>query len=321
MSKHMSRREFLIFAGQAGALLAGAGVVRSMGQRPSEVSTASRRRLGNPDIVAVARGDLLSKGEREAKAMMQACLKPLGGMKTFVKPGNRVVIKPNVGWMRTPEQAANTNPLLVGALVAICRDSGATEVVVFDHTCDTPAEMCFSMSGIAEAAGKAGARWESGHEQSGYRQVSLDRGKVLTTAEVHRLVLDADVLINMPIAKVHNATGLTLGMKNFMGVVWNRGDWHNSSSLDQCIADFTASYPATLTIIDAQRILLTNGPKGPGRTEDKHTIVAGVDPVAVDAYGATLFGMNPANVLHIANADRVGAGKMDLKKVRIVKVS
>jgi uncharacterized protein (DUF362 family) len=321
MAKRMTRREFLILAGQAGSLLGGAGIVRSLGQHSSVSAVAPRRRLGSPDLLAVAHGNILGKGEREAEVLLRACLEPLGGIKTFVARGSRVVLKPNSAWMRTPEQAANTNPSLVAAMARLCLQAGAREVIVFDHTIDTPADVCFSMSGIAEATRKAGARLVSGDDASDYRQVSIPRHRVLASAEVHRVVLDADVLIDMPIAKVHGATGVTIGMKNLMGVVWNRGAWHSSTSLDQCIADFSAAYPATLTVVDAQRVLLTNGPKGPGRTEDKHAILAGVDPVAVDAYAADLMGFVPERIAHIADAARMGVGQMDLQKVRVVKVS
>jgi uncharacterized protein (DUF362 family) len=321
MAKGMSRREFLILAGQTGALLAGAGVVRSLGQSSKATAVVRRRRLGNPELLAVAHGDILGKSEREAEALLRACLEPLGGIKTFVAPGSKVVLKPNGSFMRTPEQASSTNPLLVTAMATLCLQAGAKEVIVFDHTIDTPSDVCLSMTGMVEAARKGKAQLVSGHEQSAYQQVSIPRGRVLTSAEVHRVVLGADVLINMPIAKVHGATGATLGMKNLMGVVWNRATWHSSSSLDQCIADFSTAYPATLTIIDGQRVLLTNGPKGPGRTEDKHAVVAGVDPVAVDAYSAGLLDFAPERVPHIADAARMGVGQMDLRKVRVVKVS
>ncbi len=129
----------------------------------------------------------------------------------------------------------------------------------------------------------------------------------------------ADVVINVPIAKVHNATELTLGCKNLMGTVLDRGAWHRSD-LEQCIADFVAEFPPDLVVLDAVRILLTNGPKGPGRTEDKGLVVAGTDSVAVDAYGATLFGRRADQVRHLKLAHEMGVGEIDLERVSIRNV-
>jgi uncharacterized protein (DUF362 family) len=130
----------------------------------------------------------------------------------------------------------------------------------------------------------------------------------------------ADVFINVPIAKVHSSTALTLGCKNLMGTVWDRGAWHRSASLDQAIADFAAEVRPDLVILDAVRVLLTNGPKGPGRTETRGTVVAGVDPLAVDAYGATLLGRRPEQIAHLKKSHEMGVGEIDLERIEVKHV-
>lgn len=321
MARKISRREFLVSAAQGGAVLAGAGLVRWIGEGHAAAGPVALKRRGDHDILSVAKGNILGKGTREAEQLLRACLEPLAGIGTFVKPGERVVVKPCASWMRTPEQAANTNPLLVGAVVSLCLKAGAARVTVFDHTCDTPSDLAFEISGITEATRGAGGVLVSGHEASAYRQIGLPRGRVLTSAEVHQAIGDAQVLIDVPVAKVHSGTGATVGMKNLMGIVWNRAGWHSSSSLDQCIADFASAVTPTLTIVDASRVLLTNGPKGPGDTKDLHTIAACADIVAADSFGATLLGLDPERLRHIRAAAEMRLGQADLTRMKVVHAS
>jgi uncharacterized protein (DUF362 family) len=241
-------------------------------------------------------------------------------MKKFVKPGANVVIKPNMGWARKPDQAANTNPELLSEVIRLCRSAGARSVKVLDNPVDRPVSAVATMSGIRAAAESAGARFISVGSPAMFQKYELKRGKVLKTADVLREVLRADVFINIPIAKVHGSTAVTLGCKNLMGTVRNRGAWHSSSSLDQCIADYVAHVRPNLVIVDAVRVLLTNGPKGPGRTKDLNVVVAGTDPVAVDAYGATLLGQRADRIGHLRLAHTMGAGEIDLKRVKIKHV-
>jgi uncharacterized protein (DUF362 family) len=323
VARKITRREFLVTAAQGGAVLAGVGLVRWIGKGQAAGAPVSLKRRGDREILSVARGNIIGKGVKDAEQLLQACLEPLGGIGTFVRPGERVVIKPCASWMRTPEQAANTNPLLVGALASLCLKAGAAKVIVLDHTCDTPSDLAFQISGISDAVRAAGATMISGHEASAYERVRIPRGRVLTSAGVHRAVIEADVLIDMPATKVHNATGATAGMKNLMGLVWNRVAWHSSPSLDQCIADFASAVTPTLTIVDATRVLLTNGPKGPGQTKALHTIAASADTVAADSYAATLLGLIPQRLGHIRAAAemRPRLGQADLKRVKVVHAS
>jgi len=252
--------------------------------------------------------------------LTRAAVNALGGMKKFVKRGNVVVIKPNMAWNRRPEHAANTNPQVLAELVRLCKAAGAREVKVMDHPVDQPESAVMRTTGIADAAEKAGARVFSASSRAMYGTVKVNRGKVLRTAEVLKDVTRADVVINVPIAKVHGATGVTLGFKNFMGVVWDRGAWHDSASLDQRIADFGTAVKPDLVVLDAVRLLLSNGPKGPGRTKDQFMVVAGTDLLAVDAYGTTLLGRKPESVGHLRLARDLGLGEMDLKRVKIKHV-
>jgi len=259
--------------------------------------------------------------ERDKPAeLVRKAIKALGGMGKFVKKGNRVLIKPNIAFARPPEGAATTNPEVVAELVRLCFEAGAKEVIVLDYTLD-PARITYEMSGIAKAAQAQGARVVYVGRQD-FVPVEVPKGKILSAYDVRVLkqVLDADVFINVPIAKTHGSARLTLGMKNLMGIIQDRGAWHRSGDLHQCIADFVTAVKPHLTIIDAIRILASGGPKGPGRVEQKDTIIASTDIVAADAYATSLFGLAPSDVPHIIKAAELGVGVADLKRVKIVKV-
>jgi len=258
--------------------------------------------------------------------LLQAAMTPLGGMGRFVKKGQRVVIKANIAWARTPEQACTNNPDLLFALVRMCYEAGAKKVAVWDHTCDNY-QFCFARSGLKEAGQKAGADVLSGHGRNVYQKVEIPKGKKLKTAEVLRDVLEADVFINFPIPKHHFATELTLGMKNFIGIVWDMELLHKID-LHQCIADINTLRKPDLVVVDAIRILTTNGPKGPGKTEDIGEVIASTDIVAADAYAATFFKhpktgkpFRPEEIRFVKIAFEMGLGQIDLSKVRVKKVS
>jgi len=298
----MKRRELLRRLG-LGVAAVGLGQV-ALGQK------AGRQQQ---PVVVVAEKDKPAELVRKA-------IKALGGMGRFVKKGNRVLIKPNIAFARPPEGAANTNPEVVAELVQLCFEAGAKEVIVLDYTLD-PARITYEMSGIAKAAEAKGARVVYVSPPD-FVPVEVPKGKILSAYDVRVLkqVLDADVFINVPIAKTHGSARLTLGMKNLMGIIQDRGAWHRSGDLHQCIADFVTAVKPHLTVIDAIRILASGGPKGPGRVEQKDTIIASTDIVAADAYATTLFGLTPNDVPHIIKAAELGVGVADLKRVKIVKV-
>jgi len=275
---------------------------------------------------ASGEADLIIAKNGSPAQLLQAAMMPLGGMGRFVKKGQRVVIKANIAWARTPEQACTNNPDLLSALIKMCYDAGAKRVAVWDHTCDNY-QFAFSRSGLKETAQKAGADIFSGHGHNVYKEVEVPKGKKLKTVEVLRDVLETDVFINFPLPKHHFATELTLGLKNLMGIVWDMEQFHKID-LHQCIADINTIRKPDLVVVDAIRILTTNGPKGPGKTEDIGEVIASTDIVAVDAYSTAFFKhpktgrpIKPEEIKFVKNAYELGLGQIDLSKVRVKKVS
>lgn len=272
----------------------------------------------SPGVLAQPAGPELAVVEGESPATItREAVKVLGGMSRFISRGDKVLIKPNIGWDRTPEMAACTNPEVVAALVAMSLEAGAKEVVVMDHTINQP-KRCYARSGIQDAAKAAGAKVLFTDEQR--LKKMLLKGEWLKEWEVFQDFVEADKLINVPIAKVHSLSRVTLGLKNWLGAVGgNRNQLHQR--IDQAVVDLGAFFKPTLTVLDAYRVLFRNGPQG-GRVSDtrlQKTVVAGVDPVAVDAYGATFFEIKPQELAFLKLAQSRGLGKFELEKVRIEK--
>jgi uncharacterized protein (DUF362 family) len=263
--------------------------------------------------VAVRKGTDIPRLVRETVAA-------LGGMERFVKAGDTVVVKPNIGWDRTVEMAANTHPLVVRTVAELCLEAGAKRVRVFDRTCNDP-RRCYVQSGIQEAVEALGSdRAEVEHmDRRAWQEMDIGRGKELRRWSFYRPALEADRFINLPIAKHHSISTLTLGMKNVMGVIGgNRGQLHRR--IADSLADINTVVHSDLTIVDATRILVANGPQG-GRVEDVRvldTLIASPDIVAADAYAATLFGHRPEEIATIVAGAERGLGVMDLAKVRMV---
>ncbi len=230
----MKRRNFISTTLKAG-LAAGAGL--SSLNYAGTISSSLFPFSDNYDLAAIKGG--------EPDAMFDEAIKSLGGMSKFVKKGQTVVVKPNIGWDVSPERAGNTNPLLVNRIIKHCFDAGAKDVFVFDHTCDNW-NKCYSNSGIEKAAKDANAKVVSGASEGYYQEVTVKQGKKLKKTKVHELILESDVFINVPVLKNHSSADLTIGMKNLMGNVWDRGYWH-SNDLHQCIADFTSWRKPDLT--------------------------------------------------------------------------
>jgi len=264
------------------------------------------------DLVAVRGG--------EPEIMFDKAIASLGGIGEFVPKGSKVLIKPNIGWDVTPNRAGNTNPKLVARIVEQCVAAGAKQVSVFDHTCDSWAQ-CYRNSGIERAVKDAGGRIVSGDSEGYYQKVAVPNGKRLKEAKVHELFLDADVFINVPILKHHSSSMVTIGMKNLMGVVWDRGFWHRND-LHQCIADFASYRKPTLTVVDAYNVMKQNGPRGvsAGDVVAMKSLIISRDFVAADAAAAKLFGAEPSDIPHIQLAAEMNLGRIDLNSLSINRI-
>ena len=314
----MKRREFIKLSTKAGAgVLASGGLgywLASRSDKP-EPRTALVGKLDFtmpqlqelPDLVSV-------KGDSPAR-LTEEVINALGGINHFVSTGDVVVIKPNIGWDRIPAQAANTNPDVVKTVVELCLNAGAKKVIVTDNSCNEP-RRCFARSGIAQAAKGAGAEVLL-PEKRKFKTVNMG-GVMLKNRLIYTQYLEADKVINIPILKHHSLTRLTIGMKNWYGIIGgNRSQLHQD--IHNSIADLAQFLKPTLTILDAYRVLVTNGPQGGSSKDVKQmNIVAGsVDQVALDAYGAHIFGVKPEEVEYIKIAHSRGLGKMNIDEINI----
>ncbi len=265
------------------------------------------------DMVAVKGGT--------PSTMFDSAIAQLGGMEAFVKPGQTVVVKPNIGWDSPPERAANTNPETVGKIVEHCFAAGAKKVYVFDNTCDEWTR-CYKNSGIEKAVKDAGGELVTGKDESMYREVDIPNGKVLKKAKVHKLILDSDVFINVPALKNHGGAVMSLAMKNLMGVVWDRGFWHRND-LHQCIADFATFCKPDLNVVDGFNVMKRNGPRGVSVDDVvnmKYQIVCR-DMVAADTAAVKVFGIQVGSVKHIGLAEQAGVGSSNLDNLKIKRIS
>lgn len=307
----MERREFLKSCLAAGVGL-GMASLPFAGRNP-----LARRAFGAdaaelPDIVAVRNG--------EPDVMFDRGIAAMGGIGRFVKPGSKVSIKPNVSWDSPVEMAGNTNPLLVNRIVKHCLEAGAARVTVFDHTIEQW-ERCYDVSGIGAAARDAGAVIAPAQLERYYHKHDVG-GKTLKQALVHEAILDCDVLISVPVLKHHGGAGLTGSMKNFMGAVYDRRFYHRQG-LQQCIADFLLVRKPDLTVIDAYRSLMTNGPRSRNAGDVRLTKmqILSTDIVAADASGARILGRDPEECEHIRIAAAMGLGAIDPSQLRSRRIS
>ncbi len=313
MGREMKRRKVLGLLG-CGAAAAAAGSYGLLEARSCSASSAatttgwtaaegaSQAAAGQAAFAVARNGD--------PRALVDSVIASLGGMGKFVSSGDKVLVKPNMGWDRKPELAANTNPDVIARLVEMALEAGAKRVTVLDRTCND-ARRCYANSGIEAAASAAGARVVHVDDD---RVTRTDLGgEVLHEWDVYDEVQDVDVRINVPIAKHHALSRLTLGMKNWMGCVGgNRSRMHQQ--IHRSVVDLAAYFRPQLTVLDAYRILTANGPTGgnPADVENKRVMCASADPVAVDTFGASLFGVGADTLRSLEIGEERGLGTRDL---------
>jgi uncharacterized protein (DUF362 family) len=239
-------------------------------------------------------------------------------MSRFVKKGNRVVVKPNILTAAEPQYAVSTNPEVMATLVKLCLEAGASVVQVFDSPTSGVAT-AYERSGIEKAVTDAGGRMEK-MSQLKFKKTPIPQGRDIKSWSIYEDVLTADVVINATIAKTHDLAVLTMGMKNLMGVITDRGSFH--SNIGQRLADLSTVVRPTITVIDAVRVLVRNGPTGGSLSDVKEmdTVIASTDIVAADSYGATLFGKTGADLSYVKLAAGMGLGVMDLSRVTVKEV-
>ena len=308
MTNKINRRDFLKFHAQSGLFLAGSAT----GILIPRLSFASTI----PDIGVV-------KGR--AVAATKAAVDLIGGIKSVVKKGDRVLIKPNMSFARAPEAASNTHPDVVKTVAAMCKEAGASKVIILDHTL-APGKICLQISGIGPACKAIDQNMvHTINNPSFYKQVNISGARSLAQTDVAEEFLKADVLIAVPVAKSHSATGVSLSMKGMMGLIYDRAIMHRMD-LHETIVDLASFLKADLTIIDGTRVLSTGGPGGPGRVLKKNTIIASKDMVAADAYAVAAFEwygkkFKPTQVKHIRLAHERGLGRADIENLSVKTIS
>jgi uncharacterized protein (DUF362 family) len=322
MTDSWDRRRFLKRIGVACAGIAGASALGLAARDAGRHAPLPTRRTGQVRRYGAGLevdSALLVVAAGEPGEATRASIEALGGMQAFVRSGERVVIKPNAGWDRTPVQAANTNPVVVSTLVELCLSAGASEVVVTDHSCNE-ARRCFTRSGIWKAADAAGATvvLPAPHR---FRTYDLG-GVILGRMPVLAAAVQADRFINVPVAKHHGLSGFTGAMKNLYGVLGGRRN-RLHQRIDDSSADLADFIRPTLTVMDATRVLVRNGPQGGdiGDTEAVGKVIASTDQVAVDAYSCRLIGLAPADLPYVALGASRGLGAADLGSIDIREVS
>lgn len=255
----------------------------------------------------------------------RAAVELLGGMKHFVKPGQRVVIKPNMSFSSPPERGSNTHPEVVREIAVMCKEAGASQILVLDNPLMT-AESCLENSGIRAACNAVGKNMVYAVDESSlFSEVKIPGGKTMNSTDIMKAVIKSNVLISAPVAKSHSATGVSLALKGMMGLVYDRRVMH-SRGLNTAIVDICTVLKAHLTVIDATRVLSTRGPHGPGKVLKENTVIASRDMVAADAFTVSSFEwydqqFKPSQVAHIREAHERRLGRMDIQNLNIKKIA
>jgi uncharacterized protein (DUF362 family) len=311
MNKKLSRRDFIKL--NAGSFfMATTTATTATGLFLPKLSIAA----GLPDI-GVAKG--------AASTATKAAIDLIGGIQSVVKKGQRVLIKPNMSFPRSPEQASNTHPDVVKTVATLCLDAGASRVTILDHTLGS-GKMCMKISGIGPTLKPIDKNMvHTINNPSFYSQVDILNAKSLMTTDVAKEFLKADVLIAVPVAKSHSATGVSLSMKGMMGLIYDRAIMHRMD-LNETIVDLATLLKADLTVIDGTRVLSTGGPQGPGKVLKEDTVIASRDMVSADAFAVAQFEwygkkFKPAQVKHIRLAHERGLGRSDIENLSVKTVT
>jgi uncharacterized protein (DUF362 family) len=323
MGESVSRREALKRILAASAALGAAGAIARLrfdrgGFDLSSPGGERQVRSFGASAAPGARSLAIAKSSTDPAVLVRRAIDALGGMRRFVSNGDVVAVKPNIGWDRMPVHAANTNPLVVAEVVRLAFDAGARRVVVTDASCNEP-NRCFQRSGIWRAAHDLGATviLPAAHR---FREMRM-KGDVLDLWPVYTPLVNADKVINVPVAKHHNLSKYTAAMKNWYGLLGGRRN-RLHQSIDVSIADLATFMRPTLTVVDATRVLMRNGPQG-GNIDDAtdvHQVIASIDQVAADAYGCTLIGQRPENIQYLKLGSERGIGVMDWRSLPHVEV-
>lgn len=308
MQNKVSRRTFFKSFVDSGQRLAAATVTA-----PMALSVLADEKT--PDL-AVVKGNPVSATKK--------AIELLGGMDQFVRQGSQVLLKPNISFPNPASWGTTTNPEVVKTVARMSLDAGAKRVFVADNMM-REGDRCFSRTGFTEAfADMPQVKLLALKRESLFEEVEVPYGKALQKIKVAKLLKRCDVVINMPCAKSHVATQVSFGLKNLMGLIWDRDYLHQSTDLHAAIAELITVIRPDLTILDATRALLNNGPTGPGKVQELNTVIAGLDPLAVDGYATGLTTWNnrslvPKTIKHLVEAEKRGVGMLDLDKVKIVQ--
>jgi len=264
------------------------------------------------------------KGEPE-KSISKA-FELLGGIENFIKPNSIVLLKPNVCLPNPESWGTTTNPGVIRAVSQLALKAGAKRIIIADNTL-REGEVCFSRTGIRDAINDLKkVKILSLQKESYYEEIKTHEGMALKSVKIAKLIKKSDVVINIPCAKSHVATQVSFGLKNLMGLIWDRAYFHDSTDLHTAIAELATVIRPNITILDATRALITGGPTGPGKVIELNTIIAGSDPLAVDSYTTTLSNWNNRSlsaktVKHLYHASELGVGQVDLEKLNIRELS
>jgi len=337
--KYFSRREFLKKASfGVGALalssLTGCGTSEEIASFPPPASTKQATQTiasnnpaqtefpANETPVSVNASDLVAVRNGEPEDMVRRAIAALGGIEKFVPAGSTVIIKPNICVAyHTYEYAATTNPWVVGALVSLCFEAGAASVKVMDNPFGGTAEEAYKISSIGDVVNAAGGEMVQMVRRK-FVQTNIPGAASLTSTDIYEDILNADVLIDVPVAKNHGLAQLTLGMKNLMGTIRDRGTLH--ANIGQNLADLAGFLRPDLTLIDGVRVMMENGPTGGSLdyVKQMNTVIASKDIVAADSYAAKyLFNKDPFSLSYIQAGTTTGLGIGDLNLLKIEEIS